>query len=162
MNATRQFLKLMNNPVKVRLFLLSKIPAAFFSGVRIKNINEQECQVSVPYKWFSQNPFRSTYFACLAMAGEMSTGALAMAHIYKKTPRVSMLVINMEASFVRRATGLTTFTCSDGERFENAITETTRTGEAVTLTARSTGRNSAGEVIAEFVITWSFKSKAIV
>ena len=161
MNATRQFLKLMNNPVKVRLFLLSKIPAAFFSGVRIKNINEQECQVSVPYKWFSQNPFRSTYFACLAMAGEMSTGALAMAHIYKKTPRVSMLVINMEASFVRRATGLTTFTCSDGERFENAITETIRTGEAVTLTARSTGRNSGGEVIAEFVITWSFKSKAI-
>ena len=57
-------------------FYFQKLPAAFFSGVRIKEVGETKCRVSVPYKWFTQNPFRSTYFACLAMAAEMSTGAL--------------------------------------------------------------------------------------
>ena len=162
MSATGQFLKLLNNPLKFRLFLFSKIPAAYFSGLRIKTINEEECQVSVPYKWFSQNPFRSTYFACLAMAGEMSTGALAMTQTYKRSPRISMLVINMEAQFIRKATGLTIFTCSDGERFKSAVEETIRTGEAVTLASNSTGRAANGDVVAEFVITWSFKSKKVV
>ncbi len=160
MSATAQFIKLLNNPFRFRLFLLSKIPAAYFSGVRIKEFTEQECRVTVPYKWFSQNPFRSTYFACLAMAGEMSTGTLAMAQVYKRQPRISMLVINMEAVFTRKATGLTIFTCSDGKLFQKAINETTRTGEAVKVIAKATGRNEAGDLIAEFLITWSFKSKS--
>jgi hypothetical protein len=35
----------------------------------------------------SQNPFRSTYFACLSMAAEMSTGALALGIYIKENLR---------------------------------------------------------------------------
>ena len=63
-----QFIQTLKNPVLFRLYLFYKLPAAFFSGVRVREIDEQHCVVTVPYKWFSQNPFRSTYFACLAMA----------------------------------------------------------------------------------------------
>src|SRR5213595_52670 len=94
-----QFQQLVRHPVKFRMFLFSKLPSAFFSGVRVKSIDDNKTVVTVPYKWFSQNPFKSTYFACLAMAAEMSTGSLAMAHVYQRSPAVSMLVVKFEAGY---------------------------------------------------------------
>jgi hypothetical protein len=153
------FFRIINHPIKFRLFLLAKLPAAFFSRVRVRAISEQSCTVTVPYGWFTQNPFKSTYFACLAMAGEMSTGVLAMAHIYKRNPPVSMLVLKVEGSFIKKAADLTTFTCNDGALIQQMIAESIATGEGRTVTAKSIGHNKAGEPVAEFLITWSFKAK---
>ncbi|MET0465857.1 MAG: DUF4442 domain-containing protein [Chitinophagaceae bacterium] len=156
---TSAFIQLLTNPLKFRLFLLAKLPSAFFSGVRVRYMDERRCEASVPYKWFSQNPFRSTYFACLAMAGELTTGALGMAHIYKRKPSVSMLVVKMEAAYFKKATGRTTFTCEDGEKFRVAIEEAVSTGESRTVDAKTTGRNKEGEIVCEMMVTWSFKAK---
>lgn len=150
----------MKHPVKFRMFLFSKLPAAYFAGVRIKEMDARRCKVSVPYKWMSQNPFRSTYFACLSMAAEMSTGALAMAHLYKLDPPVSMLVIKVDSEYFKKATGTTFFVCSDGELFKQAIESTVATGEARVVNAKSIGRNENGELVAEFNISWSFKAKS--
>src|SRR6187402_352276 len=114
MGNENNFIHLVRHPVKFRMFLFSKLPSAYFSGVRVKAIDLHQAVVAVPYRWFSQNPFRSTYFACLAMAAEMSTGLLAMAHTYKSNPAVSMLVVGLEAKYFKKATGLTTFVCEDG------------------------------------------------
>ena len=154
------FIRLMKHPAKFRMFLFYKLPSAFFSGVRVKSISTESCQVTVPYKWFSQNPFRSTYFACLSMAAEMSTGALAMVHTYKSTPAISMLVTKVEGEFVKKATGLTSFICEDGAAMKQIIAEAISTGEAKMIRARSIGTNNAGEAIAEFFITWSFKARS--
>lgn len=156
---TEQFIKLLKNPLKFRLFLFMKLPSAFFVGVRIHDIDEKHCAVTVPYKWFSQNPFKSTYFACLSMAAEMSTGALAMAHLHKRNPAVSMLVVKVESEYFKKATGKTTFVCNDGESMLHAIEESIATGEGKILRAKSTGKNAGGEIVAEFYITWSFKAK---
>jgi len=77
--------------------------------------------VSIPFKWFSQNPFRSTYFACLSMAAEMSTGALALGHLYKRKPTVSMLVVKTEGEYFKKAVGRTYFTCEDGAAIQSAV-----------------------------------------
>lgn len=154
-----EFIKLVTHPLKYRLFLLTKLPSAFFSGVRVREMDTERCVVTVPYKWFSQNPFRSTYFACLAMAGEMSTGTLGMAHIYKRKPDVSMLVVNVKAEYYKKAVGRTTFTCSDGGQFKRMIEEAIGTGEARTVEAKSIGKNKEGEVVAEITVTWSFKTR---
>lgn len=58
------FLKLVNNKFKFNLFLFSKLPSAFLCGVRVQFADESKCVVTVPFKWLSQNPFKSTYFAC--------------------------------------------------------------------------------------------------
>lgn len=139
--------------------MLMKLPSAFFSGVRVRDISEKASTVSVPYKWFSQNPFRSTYFACLAMAAEMSTGILALAHIHKRQPAVSMLVVKMEAHYYKKAIGRTFFTCEEGNNLKEVIEKAIATGEGQTLVVTSTGKNEAGEKVAEFFITWSFKAK---
>ena len=156
---TAAFIRLMKHPIKFRMFLLFKLPSAFFCGVRVRDIDEKCCIVTVPYKWFSQNPFRSTYFACLSMAAEMSTGALAMAHVYNRKPAVSMLVVKVESEYFKKATGRTTFICEDGEVMLKAIEESIATGEGKIFRAKSTGKNKDGEMVAEFYITWSFKAK---
>jgi hypothetical protein len=156
---TSAYIKLMKHPVKFRMFLFAKLPAAFFAGVRIREVDEKRCLVTVPYKWLSQNPFRSTYFACLSMAAELSTGALAMAQIYKLNPPISMLVVKVDSEYFKKATARTSFVCEDGELFHKAIEETIATGEARTVKAKSIGKNKEGEVVAEFYVTWSFKAK---
>lgn len=156
---SKQFIQLMKHPLKFRMFLLMKLPSAFFSGVRVRDIDEKHCVVTVPYKWFSQNPFKSTYFACLSMAAEMSTGALAMAHLHKRIPSVSMLVVKVESEYFKKATGETSFVCNEGEAMQHAIEESIATGEGRIVRAKSTGKNPAGEIVAEFYITWSFKAK---
>src|SRR5215217_3906023 len=100
------FFQLMKNPLKFRMFLLSKLPAAYFAGLRLVEASPERCVVTVPFKWFTQNPFGSIYFACLSMAAEMSTGALAMAAIYKRPQKVSMLVVQSEAQFFKKAKGV--------------------------------------------------------
>jgi hypothetical protein len=159
MDYSRDFIQLVKHPVKFRIYLLSRLPSAFFSGVRIREMDGGACRVSVPYKWFSKNPFHSTYFACLSMAAEMSTGALAMAHLYKHDPPVSMLVVKMEANYFKKAAEVTTFTCTDGLAIRATIEKAVTTGEAQSITAKSAGTNPEGELVASFLITWSFKVK---
>ena len=159
MGSPSKFLQLINNPFKLRFFLLAKLPSAFFSGVRVLVADEKKCVVTVPYKWFSKNPFKSTYFACLSMAAEMSTGVLAMAHVYKREPGVSMLVLKIKGDFNKKAVGRTSFTCEDGQLIKQTIEEAIFSGEGKIITAKSYGRNAANEIVAEFDITWSFKAK---
>ena len=160
MNKADDFIKLIKHPVKFRMFLLMKLPSAFFCGVRVKNISKEKAEVIVPYKWLSQNPFKSTYFACLAMAAEMSTGLLAMMHTYKNNPAVSMLVIGLQATYHKKATGITTFICEDGIAISDTVAAAILSGEGKTFKAKSVGRNNEGEIVAEFFIEWSFKAKS--
>jgi acyl-coenzyme A thioesterase PaaI-like protein len=153
------FIKLMSNPLKLKYFLFRKLPSAYFSGVRVKHLDTNFAEVTVPYKWFSKNPFRSTYFACLSMAAEMSTGLLAMMCIYKKEPAVSMLVLSVTGNYHKKAMWITTFRCDDGDKIRKAVEEAVQTGESRTIQAISKGTNEKGELVADFSITWSFKAR---
>jgi hypothetical protein len=160
-SSTNPYFKLINNPVKFRLFLLQKLPAAYFAGLRVEEVNEESATISVPFKWFTKNPFRSAYFACLSMAAEMSTGILAMASIYKTKPPVSMLITGMEGKFYKKATGKTKFVCKDGATIKKAIQLAISDAQSQTVTATSTGYNTHNEMVAEFIFTWSFKTKVV-
>jgi hypothetical protein len=154
-----KFMYKVQNPFYIMFFLITKLPSAYFSGVRLRYIDENKCHVTVPYKWFSKNPFKSTYFACLAMAAEMSTGVLAMGHCYKKTQKVSMLVTRLEATFMKKAIGRITFVCEDGLRIETAIINAIKYGKSTTINAYTSGKNKDGDIVASFIVTWSFMAK---
>ena len=94
------------------------------------------------------------------MAAEMTTGVLGLMQISGRKPAVSMLVVGIEGNFFKKAADITTFICEEGKRFEQLVDEAIVTGEAKTIKAKSIGRNKAGEIVAEFYITWSFKAKA--
>jgi hypothetical protein len=142
------------------LFLMKSLPMGFLAGLRVKEFTAEKCSITVPYKWLNQNPFQSTYFAVLAMAAEMSSGMVAMMHTHKSKPSISMLVTGLEAEFVKKATGLTTFTCENGNEILQVIEDSITSGEGRTIKCTSTGRSDSGEIIAKFVVTWSFKARS--
>lgn len=144
---------------RFRLFLFWKLPSAWLCGVRVHEINGASASVTIKYRWISQNPFRSTYFACLAMAAEMSTGLLCMMNTWKQQPAVSMLVTGLKATYYKKATGLTTFTCKQGDEFARAVQQTLATGDPQEIQALSEGFDASGNRVADFVITWSVKRK---
>jgi hypothetical protein len=154
-----RFVQKINSPIRYGFFLATQLPAAFFVGLRLKHIDPLNCSISIRHSWFSKNPFKSMYFAAQAMAAEMSTGLLAFGHLYQRSPKVSMLVVKMEVDYLKKGTGKVIFTCNDGQAIENCIQEAIDTKEGKTLECISIGKNEAGEAIAKFKFTWSFKAK---
>lgn len=150
----------MRSGFKFWLFQWLKLPAAARAGVRLNEVSYERAVASVPYKYATKNPFRSTYFACLAMAAEMSTGGiLALLATTGNEKSVAMLVTGLESTFSKKATSRTYFTCESGNDFFEAVAKTLKDGEPVTVKAETIGRNEAGEEIARFWITWSLKRR---
>ena len=148
------------SPAKLNTFLFLKLPSAFWCGVRVKSISEEQCVVTVKHRWFNQNPFKSMYFAVQAMAAELTTGALVMMQIRNSGRNISMLVANNNGNFSKKATGRITFTCNDGHLIEVAIKKTIATGEGQTIWMKSIGVNEKGEQVSELNFEWSIKLKA--
>jgi hypothetical protein len=144
---------------KLNKFLFFKLPSAFLCGVRVKQLDQDKCLVTVKHRWINQNPFNSMYFAVQGMAAELSTGALVMNHIQNSGKKISMLVANNKSNFSKKATGRITFTCVDGYLASKTIQEAIETGEGKTLWMKSIGKNENGEQVSEMDFEWSVRSK---
>ena len=66
-------------PNKINTFLLFKLPAAYFTGVRVTSISSKQSEVRVRYRWINQNPFKSMFWAVQGMASELTTGIFSNA-----------------------------------------------------------------------------------
>jgi hypothetical protein len=152
------FRRTIQNPLKLRLFMLHSLPMAYLAGLRVRDMTPTQATVTVPFKYLTKNPFRSIYFACLSMAAEMASGVLSLMYI-SSGPPVSMLVTGMEAEFTKKAVGLISFTCLDGASIGQAVAAARATGEGQTVVCTSTGTDQAGDQVAVFRITWSFRAK---
>jgi hypothetical protein len=147
------------SPSKLNIFLFFKLPAAFWSGVRVKTITTEQCSVTVKHRWFNQNPFKSMYFAVQAMAAELTTGVLVMYQIKKSGKKISMLVANNKGNFTKKATGRITFICNDGFIIEEAIQKTIATKDGQTFWMKSIGIDEKGDQVSEMDFEWSIRSK---
>ena len=141
-------------------FLLLKLPSAYFSGVRVKSIAENEAIATVKHRWINQNPFRSMYWATQGMASELATGILVMKKIRESGRKISMLVRAQQGEFPKKATGRINFNCAEGHLIDAAIQRSIDTGEGQTVTLTSKGVDEQGDVVSEFKYTWGIKVKA--
>ncbi len=146
-------------PSKLNAFLFFKLPSAYWSGVRVKEISADSCTVSVKYRWINQNPFNSMYFAVQAMAAELSTGALVMYAIKNSGKKISMLVANNKATFTKKAKGRITFTCNDGHLTTEALERAVATTEGQTFWMTSIGKDEKGDIVSEMQFEWSIRVK---
>jgi hypothetical protein len=146
-------------PFKLNAYTFFKLPSAFWSGVRVKQITSENCKVLVKHSWFNQNPFKSMYFAVQAMAAEFTTGALVMFHIKSSGKNISMLVAQNKAVFTNKATGKITFTCNQGKEIAECIENAIRTNEGQTIWLTSIGINVNGEQVSEMQFQWTIKSR---
>lgn len=145
---------------KLRIFLLFKLPAAFFTGVRVKSIDENVAVVGVRHRWINQNPFNSIYFAVLAMAAELATGVLVLKKISTTGMPISSLVTKQNAEFTKKARGVIRFTCDNGKRIDEKIEAAVTSGEGQVFVLQSIGVDEQGDQVASFEFEWSLKVKA--
>ncbi len=146
--------------MKFVLYFLFRLPSAIWWGFRVKECTHQRAEITLPYNWRSQNPYKSIYFAAQTGAAELSTGILASMAIQDRGCRISMLVRHIECEFVKKANSLTTFTCEDGEAVLETVQRAIDTGEGQSIVMNSTGVQANGEVVSRLKITWSFKVKS--
>ena len=156
--AAAAFRRQVLSPARLRLFMLRRLPMAWLAGLRLRTLTPEAATVTLRYKYLTKNPFQSIYFACLAMAAELASGIQAMMQVQSGGP-VSMLVTGLTAEFSKKAVGAIAFTCPDGAAIAQAVAESRATGEGRTVVCTSTGLDEAGDVVAVFRVTWSFKSR---
>ncbi|MFT4972747.1 MAG: hypothetical protein ACI9XO_000075 [Paraglaciecola sp.] len=156
----QKLLKQMNNPFLTWFYMLAKLPSMLWWGGRIKSVTLEKCAVTIPYTWRGTNPYKSTYFAALSGAAELSTGTLASLVLAGFKEKTSMYVVDFHATFSKKATGKITFTCEDGELITGVVERAVATGEGQKVQMISIGRNEGGLEMARVEITWSFKVKS--
>lgn len=150
--------KKMGNPLYFWFAMLVKLPSAVFWKFRIKKLDAEKCMVTIPYSWRTQNPFKSIYFAAMAGAAELSTGALCQLAI-SGLGKYSMLVVDFRAEYFKKANQKISFTCEQGVELFTLL-ESMQPNDTGKLTMVSSGKNPQDEEVAKFYVTWSFKRKA--
>ena len=153
------YLKKVNNRFLYSLFLIKQLPIAWISGLKVAGVTKDTAKVNIKFKYLNKNPFKSMYFACQAMAAEMSTGLLALGCLDAQSEKVSMLVLDLNCSFTKKAIGTIQFVCEDGAKVKACIAEAVETGKGVVCVMQSKGFNEAGDCVSTFNITWTFKKK---
>jgi hypothetical protein len=155
----RYFQRLLGNRLFFKVAILFQVPMDFIAGMRVRELNEESCKVNVPYRWFNKNPFKSTFWAVLGMAAEMSTGALVKMYTYKLEPSIAIIVGDCTGEFMAKATDLTTFVCNDGKRIAATVKKAIKTGEPQEVLCKTIGYSQEGEEVARFTFTWKMKRR---
>lgn len=154
-----RFQRQMLKPLCFRFFLILKLPLALLAGVKLKTLDDIHSITQLNYSYLNKNPFKSIYFAALSMAGELASGILAASFIYKNTPKVSMLVLAVNIEFFKKAVGLINFRCNQGREIQKCIQKSIITKQAQTIEVITTATDKDNNIIAVFLIKWSFKLK---
>ncbi len=137
-----------------------KLPSAWWTGVRLTKLDDTQAVVSVKYRWVNQNPFGSMFWAVQGMAAELSTAVFLMYTIRKSKQAVSMLVLNNQAVFKKKAKGLIKFHCTQGKKAVEAVQKAISNGKPITVKLKSVGTDPTGDIVSEFEFEWSLKKKS--
>lgn len=143
----------------LNLYLFKNLPSAYFCGVRVYALGTDYCTVRVKHRWFNQNPFNSMYFAVQNMAAELTTGALVMRGIKESNKKISMLVLNQKSQFTKKARGMITFKCTDGDLIKEKINEAVNSKDGISFWVRSEGYDEKGDRVGVYEFEWTLKVK---
>ena len=145
------------SPFKFGLFKITKLPLTFLSGIKATSLSPTSATTSVKCGYLNTNPYKSIYYGVLAMTAELSTGILAIFSIGKYEESISLLVIESNGKFHKKATGKIKFTCNEGVLFQEALEKCIQENIPVTVSASTKGYNEQNELVCEYTFTWSFK-----
>ena len=142
---------------KYNFFLFKYLPSAWLCGVRVRDLNDKKCIISVRHNWFNSNPFKSLYWAVQGMASELATGLAIIDYANKNKLKVSMLVISNESKFLKKAKGLIRFECNQVNSIKKTISTLSKNKNTDKIKLTSIGYDESGDVVSEFIYEWSFK-----
>ena len=142
---------------KYNFFLFKYLPSAWLCGVRVRDLNDKKCIISVRHNWFNSNPFKSLYWAVQGMASELATGLAIIDYANKNKLKMSMLVISNESKFLKKAKGLIRFECNQVNSIKKTLSSLSKNKNTDKIKLTSIGYDESGDVVSEFIYEWSFK-----
>jgi len=145
------------NFLKYNLFLLRKLPSAYFCGARIRSLDSEQCKIKITLNWFNKNPFKSMFWAAQGMAAELTTGLMITDKIKKSGYDISMLLISNSSNYFKKATGTIIFNCSQGNKIDDIIEKLINLKIPQKIVLSSTGINKENVTVSEFTFEWSLK-----
>ena len=95
------------------------------------------------------------FWAVQGMAAELTTGLLIMKGIKESKAKVSMLVLNNNANFSKKATGRITFACTQGTEITQLMDKLIKSGTPKTIWMEAVGTDEAGDVVSRFNFEWT-------
>ena len=140
-------------------FLFFNLPSAYWSGVRVKSIDDKTCLVKVKHSWFNKNPYKSIFWAVQGMSAELSTGLLLNREIRNRRIKVSMLVISNSSKFFKKAVGKIIFKCNQGNEVKKIFDKLDINKPTNKIVLFSKGIDEVGDIVSEFKFEWSLKRK---
>lgn len=157
--AREEYRKLALSPF-FRAGMLKVMPMGAIAGLKIITLDDLHCKVTVPYNHINKNPFNTTYWAVLGMAAELASGAMVQMYTHKIKPSVSMFVTACNGNFVKRAVGVTTFICNDGQLIADTIQKAIDTKQAQKIQSQVKGYDKDNNLLLEFTFEWSVKARS--
>ncbi len=145
-------------PNNINRWMFFKLPAAWLTGVRLRLINDNKCEVKVRFKWINQNPYRSMFWAVQAMAAELTTGMLLTKSIQESNTDISMLLVRNKSFFYKKAVGRISFTCNQADIAKQLINLTIQNTKSKAW-LKAKGYDEEGDQVSEFDFEWSCKKR---
>ena len=139
--------------------MLFKLPAAWLMGVKVSMINNSDCICTLKYSWINQNPFKSIFWAAQGMAAEFATGVLLMREIELSNKNISMLLVDVEGKFTKKAIGKISFKCDKGLMIKEKVDSLNSHKTKNTMWIDSIGVDESGQEVSKFRFNWSILLK---
>ena len=139
-----------------------RIPLLLFIGPRVLELDDEGAAVGVPLGWRTQNHVGSMYVGVMAAAADLASGMNAFSLIRSRYRRVVPVFKYANMEFLKRADGDTVFRTREGRRIAEAMAETERTGERVTLPVEvvaTVPEKYGDEPVARFAMGLSVKKR---
>jgi acyl-coenzyme A thioesterase PaaI-like protein len=139
-----------------------RIPLLLFVAPRVLELDDEGAAVAVPLGWRTKNHVGSMYVGVMAAAADLASGMNAFSLIRSRYRRVVPVFKYANMEFLKRADGDTIFRTRDGRRIADAMAETDRTGQRVTLPVEVTATvpsRYGDEPVARFTMGLSVKAR---
>lgn len=153
-------------PIKLTAFVrglsLARIPLLAYVRPEVLEMDGKRCVVRVPLRRRTKNHLSSMYIAALVAGADVAAGLIAWMAIRDSGARVALVFKDLEAQFLRRASGDVHFTCVQGEAILDLVRRTVDTGERQELPVEviaTIPADDPGRPIARFVLTLSLKKR---
>lgn len=142
----------------MRGFGLTKVPLLFMCSPRIVKLDENVCEVLIPFRKIVKNHVGSMYFGAMAIGADTCVGMHAVDKIAQSKKKIGFIFKDFKAQFLKRAEGDALFICEEGAQVQALIQEVLRTGERAHKSIKARAEVQ-GEIVAEFELTLSLKVK---
>ena len=152
---------LLKETALVRLLGL-KIPMLLFLGPRVQRLDDEVCEVVIPFRWRSRNHVGVMYLGALAAGADLATGLPAAKLIVTRHRRVELLFTEMRAEFLKRADSDAVFRSAQVREVAEAVRRADQTGERVTVPIEIVAtcpRTRGDEPVARFTMAITFKRR---